>query len=53
MIEYYTYLTSKYPIISIEDGLDEEDWNGWKKLTDALGKKVQQQYLTLYHEALF
>ncbi len=41
MIEYYTYLTSKYPIISIEDGLDEEDWNGWKKLTDALGKKVQ------------
>ncbi len=41
MIEYYTYLTSKYPIISIEDGLDEEDWNGWKKLTDGLGKKVQ------------
>lgn len=41
MIEYYSYLTSKYPIISIEDGLDEEDWNGWKKLTDAIGKKVQ------------
>ena len=41
MIEYYKYLTSKYPIISIEDGLDEEDWEGWKKLTDALGKKVQ------------
>lgn len=41
MIEYYTYLTSKYPIISIEDGLQEEDWEGWKKLTQALGKKVQ------------
>lgn len=31
----------KYPIISIEDGLDEEDWEGWKKLTDRLGDKVQ------------
>ena len=41
MIEYYSYLTSKYPIISIEDGLDEEDWEGWKKLTDTIGKKVQ------------
>ena len=30
-----------YPIISIEDGLDEEDWEGWKKLTDRLGDKVQ------------
>ncbi len=41
MIEYYSYLTGKYPIISIEDGLDEEDWEGWKRLTDALGKKIQ------------
>ena len=41
MIEYYSYLTSKYPIISIEDGLDEEDWAGWKKLTDAIGSKCQ------------
>jgi enolase len=41
MIEYYTYLTSKYPIISIEDGLAEEDWDGWKKLTERLGSKVQ------------
>ena len=41
MIEYYSYLTSKYPIISIEDGLDEEDWTGWKKLTDAIGNKCQ------------
>lgn len=31
----------KYPIVSLEDGLDEEDWEGWKKLTDAIGDKVQ------------
>ncbi len=41
MIEYYEMLVSKYPIISIEDGLAEDDWDGWKKLTDKLGKKVQ------------
>lgn len=41
MIEYYEMLVSKYPVISIEDGLAEDDWDGWKKLTDALGKKVQ------------
>ncbi|WP_209124990.1 phosphopyruvate hydratase [Alkalihalobacillus sp. BA299] len=41
MIEFYSDLVSKYPIISIEDGLDENDWDGWKKLTDALGTKVQ------------
>jgi len=41
MVEFYEYLCSKYPIISIEDGLDENDWEGWKMLTDALGKKVQ------------
>lgn len=41
MIEYYADLCEKFPIISIEDGLDEEDWNGWKLLTDKLGKKVQ------------
>lgn len=41
MVEYYSYLCGKYPIISIEDGLDENDWNGWKKLTDALGSKIQ------------
>ena len=34
-------LSEKYPIVSIEDGLDEEDWNGWKYMTDLLGKKVQ------------
>ncbi len=41
MIEYYSYLLAKYPIISIEDGLAENDWDGWKKLTKQLGKKVQ------------
>ncbi|MFC4651462.1 phosphopyruvate hydratase [Lactococcus nasutitermitis] len=41
MIDYYAQLVEKYPIISIEDGLDENDWEGWKKLTDRLGKKVQ------------
>lgn len=41
MIEYYEMLISKYPIISIEDGLAEDDWDGWKKLTDKLGDKVQ------------
>lgn len=41
MIEYYKSLTSKYPIITIEDGLDENDWEGWKKLTAAIGDKVQ------------
>ncbi|MEK9725675.1 MAG: phosphopyruvate hydratase, partial [Rhodospirillaceae bacterium] len=41
MVDYYAELTSKYPIISIEDGLFEDDWDGWKALTDALGSKVQ------------
>lgn len=41
LIEYYSELTSKYPIISIEDGLSENDWEGWKVLTERLGKKIQ------------
>lgn len=41
MIAMYEELTSKYPIVSIEDGLAEDDWEGWKKLTEKLGKKVQ------------
>ena len=41
MIEYYRNLISKYPIISIEDGLAEEDWASWKKLNDAIGKQCQ------------
>ena len=41
MIKFYETWVKKYPIISIEDGLAEGDWEGWKNLTDALGKKVQ------------
>jgi len=41
MIAWYEELVEKYPIISIEDGLGERDWDGWKKLSDRLGKKVQ------------
>ncbi len=41
MVDYYAGLTSKYPIISIEDGLAEDDWEGWKALTDAIGDRVQ------------
>ena len=40
MISYYEKLVEKYPIISIEDPLDEEDWDGWKKITERLGKKI-------------
>jgi enolase len=38
---YYAGLCSKYPIVSIEDGFAEDDWAGWKKVTDVLGKKIQ------------
>ncbi|MEA4923361.1 MAG: phosphopyruvate hydratase [Eubacteriaceae bacterium] len=41
MVEYYAMLCDKYPIVSIEDGLAEDDWDGWKKLTDRLGEKIQ------------
>jgi enolase len=41
MVDYYEKLCKKYPIISIEDGLAEDDWSGWKELTARLGKKVQ------------
>ena len=41
LIEHWANLCEKYPIISIEDGLAEEDWDGWKLLTERLGKKVQ------------
>ena len=40
MIEYYSELLDKYPIISIEDGLDEEDWDGWNKMTSMLGNRI-------------
>ena len=42
MVDYYAELVPrKYPIVSIEDGLDEDDWDGWKTLTDELGDRVQ------------
>jgi enolase len=41
MIAFYNNLVERYPIISIEDGFDEDDWEGWKILTDELGKKIQ------------
>ena len=41
MVNYYADLVKKYPIISIEDGLAEDDWEGWKILTEKLGDKIQ------------
>ena len=41
LVDFYVELCSKYPIISIEDGLDQDDWDGWAYLTEKLGKKVQ------------
>ena len=41
MAEYWREASSKYPILSIEDGMDEEDWDGWKLLTEAIGDRVQ------------
>jgi enolase len=41
MADFWAELCSKYPIISLEDGLDEEDWDGWKMLTEKIGEKVQ------------
>lgn len=41
LVDFYAALVEKYPIISIEDGLDEDDWSGWKLMMDRLGKKIQ------------
>jgi enolase len=41
MVEFYTKWVAQYPILSIEDGLAEDDWDGWKAMTEALGKKIQ------------
>ncbi|NLO20672.1 MAG: phosphopyruvate hydratase [Syntrophomonadaceae bacterium] len=41
MVDFYEELVNKYPIISLEDGLDEDDWEGWKKLTERLGNRIQ------------
>ena len=41
MVDYLTDLVARYPICSIEDGMDEDDWNGWSALTEAIGAKTQ------------
>ena len=41
MADYWSDLCARYPIVSIEDGMDEEDWDGWKVLTEAIGDRVQ------------
>ena len=41
MVEGWVDLTGKYPIVSVEDGMDEEDWDGWQSLTEKIGDKVQ------------
>jgi len=41
MVEFYTQLVEKYPILSIEDGMSEDDWDGWALMTEKLGKKIQ------------
>jgi len=41
MVAYWVDLADRYPVISLEDGMSEEDWDGWKKLTDALGRRIQ------------
>jgi enolase len=41
MVEFWAAWVKKYPIVSIEDGMSEQDWDGWKLLTDALGGKIQ------------
>ncbi len=41
LVDYYADLCNRYPIVSIEDGFSEDDWDGWKKMTDKLGSKVQ------------
>ena len=41
MIDFYEKMAAKYPLVSIEDGLAEDDWDGWKKMTDRLGKNIQ------------
>jgi enolase len=41
MIDFYEDLVNRYPVVSIEDGLDENDWDGWKRLTERLGSRIQ------------
>jgi enolase len=53
MIKWYEELVNKYPIISIEDGLAEDDWDGWKKMTDTLGGKSSGKKTQLVGDDLF
>ena len=48
MVDYLAAWCDKYPIISIEDGMSEHDWDGWKLLTDRLGRKVQPSSATTF-----
>jgi enolase len=41
LADYWADITSRYPVVSIEDGMDEEDWGGWKRLTERLGERIQ------------
>jgi enolase len=41
LAEYWEEISSRYPVLSIEDGMDEEDWDGWKALTERIGERVQ------------
>ena len=41
LASYWADISSRYPVLSIEDGMDEEDWEGWKRLTDHIGDRVQ------------
>ena len=41
LVDFYEDLVNRYPIVSIEDGMAENDWEGWKLLTDRLGKRIQ------------
>jgi enolase len=41
LVDYWSDISSRYPVVSIEDGLDEEDWDGWRLLTEKLGDRVQ------------
>src|SRR5439155_26765201 len=41
LADYWADITSRYPVVSLEDGMDEEDWDGWKRLTEAVGERVQ------------
>ena len=41
MVDYWNDWVNKYPIVSIEDGMDEDDWDGWKLMTDKMGDRIQ------------